>query len=68
MFPDLIKIGNFTIHTYGVMVAIGLLVGYFIALYFAKREGLDKNKIEQLINETKEQFLTGDYRKNLWAS
>jgi hypothetical protein len=31
-------------------------------------QGLDKNKIEQLINETKEQFLTGDYRKNLWAS
>jgi len=31
-------------------------------------QGLDSDKIEQLINETKEQFLTGDYRKNLWAS
>jgi len=31
-------------------------------------QGLDSDKIEQLINETKEQFLTGDYKKNLWAS
>jgi len=49
LFPDLIKIGSFTIHTYGILVAIGLLAGYFVALYFAKREGLDKDKIENVI-------------------
>jgi len=49
MFPDLIQIGNFTIHTYGVLVAIGLIVGYSIALYFAKKENLDVKRVENLI-------------------
>jgi phosphatidylglycerol:prolipoprotein diacylglycerol transferase len=49
LFPDLFKIGDFTIHTYGLLVAIGLLSGYFIALYLAKKEGLDRNKVENLI-------------------
>jgi prolipoprotein diacylglyceryltransferase len=35
MFPDLIKIGDFTIHTYGVMVALGLIAAYFTAIYFS---------------------------------
>ncbi len=48
MFPDLIKIGNFTIHTYGVLVAIGVIAGYMIALYFAKRENLNKTYVENL--------------------
>jgi len=49
LFPDLISIGDFTIHTYGLMVALGLLAGYLVALYFAEREGLDKNKVENII-------------------
>ncbi|WP_029522474.1 prolipoprotein diacylglyceryl transferase [Persephonella sp. KM09-Lau-8] len=48
MFPDLIKIGDFTIHTYGVMVAIGLIVSYFTAIYFGKKEGIESKKIENL--------------------
>ena len=48
MFPDLIRIGDFTIHTYGILVAIGLISGYLVALYFAKKENLDRNKIENL--------------------
>jgi len=31
-------------------------------------QGLDINDINILIQETKEQFLTGEYQKNLWAS
>ena len=31
-------------------------------------QGLDKEHLDSLIQETKEQFLNGEYRKNLWAS
>jgi len=31
-------------------------------------QGLENNDIEILISDTKEQFLTGEYQKNLWAS
>ena len=31
-------------------------------------QGLDINDINILIQETKEQFLTGEYQKNLWAN
>lgn len=31
-------------------------------------QGLESDSINTLIKETKEQFLTGEYQKNLWAS
>lgn len=31
-------------------------------------QGLENDSINSLIKETKEQFLTGEYQKNLWAS
>jgi hypothetical protein len=31
-------------------------------------QGLKEDSVEMLIEETKEQFLTGEYQKNLWAS
>lgn len=31
-------------------------------------QGLESDDIKHLIQETKEQFLTGEYQKNLWAS
>ncbi|RMA97629.1 prolipoprotein diacylglyceryl transferase [Hydrogenothermus marinus] len=49
MFPDLIKIGDFTVHTYGVLVALGLIASYITAIYFAKRENLDTKKVENII-------------------
>lgn len=48
MFPDLITIGSFTIHTYGVFVAIGLLVGFYIGLKFANKEGINGKDYENL--------------------
>jgi len=48
MFPDLIKIGDFTIHTYGVLVALGLIAGYLVMVYFAKREDIDIKKAENI--------------------
>jgi predicted transcriptional regulator len=31
-------------------------------------QGLESNEINILLQETKEQFLTGEYQKNLWVS
>ena len=31
-------------------------------------QGLENNEIQLLIEDTKKQFLTGEYQKNLWAS
>ncbi len=46
MFPDLITIGNFTIHTYGLFTAIGLLAAFYMGLYFAKKEGIQEKHYE----------------------
>jgi len=33
-----------------------------------EKQGLDNKYLELLIEDTKEQFLTGEYQKNLWVS
>jgi len=33
-----------------------------------EKQGLDNKYLELLIEDTKEQFLNGEYQKNLWAS
>lgn len=48
MHPDLFTIGPITIHTYGVMVAIGFLLGVSLALRQARREGIDPGRISDL--------------------
>lgn len=59
MFPDLITIGGFTIHTYGVLTAIGLLAGFYIGLYFAKKEGIAERDYENLFLITVFSGITG---------
>lgn len=39
MFPDLLTIGPVTIHTYGLMVALGILAGVGLAEYLYRRIG-----------------------------
>ncbi len=48
MFPELIEIFGIRISTYGVLVALGLLVGYFVSMKLAKREGIPSDKVEML--------------------
>ncbi len=48
MYNDLLTIGRFTIHGYGLMIAIGILAAYLCAEYRAKRQGLDPDRIWSL--------------------
>ncbi len=45
MCPIFFKIGPVTVHTYGVLVALGFIVGITFAVYFGKKEGIAKEKI-----------------------
>ena len=48
MYPVLLKFGPLTIHTYGVLVATGFLLGIGLAVLQAKKEGIPSNKIVDL--------------------
>lgn len=48
MHPILFKIGPFSIHAYGFMIAIAFLVGILISMYYAKREGMEKEAVLDL--------------------
>jgi phosphatidylglycerol:prolipoprotein diacylglycerol transferase len=48
MHPDLFKIGPLTIHTYGVLVAAGFLLGLALAVRQARKEGILADKIVDL--------------------
>ncbi|MFQ5816904.1 MAG: prolipoprotein diacylglyceryl transferase [Terriglobia bacterium] len=48
MFPKLISLGPITLHTYGLMAAIGMLVGIAIAAHLAPRVGLERNQMWNL--------------------
>lgn len=39
MYPDLLHIGPIVIHTYGLMVALGILAGVSLAEYLHRRDG-----------------------------
>lgn len=49
MCPVLFRIGNLVIHTYGVLVAVGLVIGFQVVLYWAKKFSLAENKIQDVI-------------------
>ncbi|MDH5203326.1 MAG: prolipoprotein diacylglyceryl transferase, partial [Nitrospirota bacterium] len=48
MHPVLFKIGPLTIHTYGVLVAAGFLLGLALAIRQAKKEGIPADTIIDL--------------------
>ncbi|MGH9507693.1 MAG: prolipoprotein diacylglyceryl transferase [Terriglobales bacterium] len=48
MFPVLFHGGWFTLHTYGLLVAIGYLTGIFVATHAAKRLGQNPDQIFNL--------------------
>lgn len=44
MFPQLIHIGRFSLATYGVLAATGLLVGLWVIVWCARRQGMNVDK------------------------
>jgi len=49
MHPEFFSIGDFKIHTYGFMIMLGAVLGFFYMSYSAKKElGIDKDKIQNL--------------------
>ena len=48
MHPILFRLGSLEIHTYGVLVAAGFLLGITTAAKRAKSEGIDPERINDL--------------------
>jgi phosphatidylglycerol---prolipoprotein diacylglyceryl transferase len=48
MFPTIFQIGNFSLHTYGLLIAVGFLLGIGLALREARREGIPQEKVLDL--------------------
>lgn len=48
MFPKLFQIGSFSLPSYGLLVAIAFLTALALASHFAKRRGLNSEKIVNL--------------------
>ena len=44
MFPQLLHIGSFWLGTYGVLVALGVLLGLTVAARFSAQQGIDPEK------------------------
>ncbi len=45
MKNELFSIGGFTIHAYGLMIAIGIYMAYIVSDYRAKKKGLDPDHV-----------------------
>jgi phosphatidylglycerol---prolipoprotein diacylglyceryl transferase len=48
MYPELFRIGNFPITTYGIFLAVGMLLALIVASRLATRDGLSKDRIYDL--------------------
>lgn len=48
MYPELFRIGNFPINTYGVLLALAFLVALLIAARLAARDGLARERVYDL--------------------
>lgn len=48
MYPELFRIGDFPINTYGLLLAVGILLSLFIASRLAARDGLPRERIYDL--------------------
>jgi phosphatidylglycerol:prolipoprotein diacylglycerol transferase len=49
MYPDLLSFGNLTLHTYGVCIALGALLGILFVSRGARREGMNQQQLLDLV-------------------
>lgn len=52
MYPEVIKIGNFSISSFGLMIALCFIAGYWIITLEAKRKGLNDKLVGNLFLAT----------------
>src|SRR5439155_22514255 len=45
MYPELFRIGNFPITTYGIFLAVGMLLALFVAARLGQRDGISRERI-----------------------
>jgi phosphatidylglycerol---prolipoprotein diacylglyceryl transferase len=48
LYPELFRIGNFPVTTYGIFLAAGMLLALFVAARLAQRDGLPRERIYDL--------------------
>ena len=48
MYPELFRIGNFPVNTYGVLLALALLVALLVAARLTARDGLPRERVYDL--------------------
>jgi phosphatidylglycerol:prolipoprotein diacylglycerol transferase len=48
MFPELFRIGDFPVHTYGVLLALAFVASLFVASRLAERDGLPRERVFDL--------------------
>ena len=48
MYPELFRIGNFPITTYGIFLAVGMLLALYVASRLGARDGLPRERIYDL--------------------
>ena len=48
MFPELFRIGNFPVNTYGVLLALAFLLALLVAARLAARDGLPRERVYDL--------------------
>ena len=48
MYPELFRIGDFTVHAYGVLLALAFLLALVLAARLAARDGLPRERIYDL--------------------
>ncbi|CDM66956.1 prolipoprotein diacylglyceryl transferase [Pyrinomonas methylaliphatogenes] len=48
MYPEILRIGSFSLNTYGLLLAIAFLAALFVAARLAERDGLPRERIYDL--------------------
>lgn len=48
MYPELFRIGNFPVTTYGIFLAVGMLLALYVAARLGQRDGLPRERIYDL--------------------
>lgn len=49
MFPELFKIGGITLHTYGLFIAIGIILGLYVVKRDGERKGINGDKLVDIL-------------------